>query len=200
MKTRLKVQIAEGNSKLGPSIPCISLPPIKACGNCSKCKSSCYALKAWRMYKQTRAAWRRNFTLVTKHRADYFAQVNNYVTRKEPKFFRWHVSGDILDQNYLEGMKIIAEAHPNTVFLCFTKMFFLNYLRTPSNLKIVFSAWPGLVMPTAARTCMPIAYMHDAENIDSRIPADARQCPGNCESCGMCWSLKPGESVVFHKH
>ena len=35
------VKISNGNAKLG-KIPNISLPPIKACGNCEECKKDCY--------------------------------------------------------------------------------------------------------------------------------------------------------------
>ena len=53
--------ISSGNSKLG-NIPNISLTPIKACGNCSACSADCYALKAYRMYKGTKASWDAFFT------------------------------------------------------------------------------------------------------------------------------------------
>ena len=34
-----------------------------------------------------------------------------------------------------------------------------------------------------------------------RVPKDAIECPGNCESCGMCYELdRLGRDVVFHKH
>jgi len=196
-----KISIAKGNTKLG-GVPNISLPPIKACGNCQGCKKTCYALRAWRMYKQTRAAWSRNHKIALTNPNEYFTQINNFITRTEPRFFRWHVSGDILDQHYLDEMKVIAELHPDTKFLCFTKMYSLNYSLLPTNLKIVFSAWPGVSLGNRSTWFlhMPIAWMYDADNIDARIPKTAKECPGNCETCNACWHLNPGESVVFHKH
>lgn len=50
--------VSNGNSKLG-SIPNISLIPGKDCGDVP-CKAQCYALKAWKQYPETRAAWKRN--------------------------------------------------------------------------------------------------------------------------------------------
>ena len=62
---------------------------------------------------------------------------------------------------------------------------------------ILFSAWPGMAFlnPQGHR----VAWMQDGT--ETRVPADAIACPGNCESCGMCYELERlGHDVVFHKH
>jgi len=186
--------ISNGNAKLG-KIPNVSLPPIKSCGNCSGCSTECYALKSYRMYPTAKASWEANYKLARTNRGNYMITISQYLRKHRPSFFRWHVSGDILDQLYLNSMASLARNYPDTQFLAFTKMYHLNYANMPKNLHIVFSAWPGTNMP---RKNFPIAYMQDGT--ENRVPSDARECPGNCESCGMCWSLKKGESVVFHKH
>src|ERR1035437_875610 len=39
----------------------------------------------------------------------------------------------------------------------------------------------------------------NAADAETRVPADAIACPGNCESCGMCYELERlGHDVVFH--
>ena len=197
-RNKLKVQIAKGNSKIG-LIPTISLPPILACRQDAPCKADCYALKAWRQYTRTRQAWSRNYQLATTLPSTYFDQINNYLIQKTPRFFRWHTSGDILDQSYLDWMVALAKNHPSTNFLCFTKMYELDFKKAPTNLRVVFSMWPCFKAKGINKS-MPKAYMLDDANPDSRVPADVRPCPGHCDTCGMCWSLKQTESVVFNKH
>lgn len=187
------VTIADGNSKLGPKLPNISLPPIKSCGNCEHCKNICYAIKAWKMYKEVRNAWQENMDFAVSDRVDFFSAINLYLSKKQPRFFRWHASGDILDQKYLTGMKWIAQQHPNTKFLVFTKMHHLNFRKLPANLKIVLSIVPGMNR-TLKR--LPKAWLQDGN--ETRIPKTAIECPGSCENCMQCWNLD--RDVYFHKH
>jgi ferredoxin len=189
--------ISTGNSKVG-KIPNMSLPPVVSCGNCEKCKKNCYALKSFKMYPSVRKSWTENFKLAKENPVEFFAVVDAYIEKKKPAFFRWQVSGDILDQNYLDGMVEVARAHKATKFLAFTKMYHLDYANIPENLSIVWSAWPGLEMPTAPEG-IRIAYMQDGT--ETRVPKNALECPGNCESCGLCWTLKKiRRDVVFYKH
>src|ERR1017187_7722550 len=67
----------------------------------------------------------------------------------KPRLFRWHVAGDILSSDYLGGICRIATANPGTHFLAFTKAFdivnrYEDREAVPSNLVIVFSAWPRM--------------------------------------------------------
>jgi hypothetical protein len=51
------------------------------------------------------------------------------------------------------------------------------------------------------RKKLPRAWLYDPDCPDPRIPNDAIWCPGNCESCGMCWDLPNiGKDVVLIKH
>lgn len=190
--------VSNGNSKLG-SIPNISLIPGKDCGDVP-CKAQCYALKAWKQYSEVRSAWRRNSRTAHDNPDAYFAQLRDYLTRKSPRWFRWHVAGDILDQPYLESMKAIAVDFPAIRFLAFTKRHDLDYRKLPANLAIVFSLWPSWGSLSKARKLgLGIAFMQDGT--EKRVPSNAIECPGNCENCAMCWHLKKiGRDVVFHKH
>jgi len=154
------------------------------------------------LYPNTRAAWRRNEQLAKHHPGSYFKQIAVQVTQAKPRLFRWHVAGDIVNTNYLRGMCRIAAANPHTHFLAFSKAFeIVNRYEDreviPSNLVIVFSAWPGMrfLNPYGHR----VAWMQDGT--ETRVPEDAIRCPGNCESCGMCYELERlGHDVVFYKH
>jgi hypothetical protein len=97
----------------------------------------------------------------------------------------------------------IASHNPRTQFLVFTKAFHIvnAYENTgsalPRNLAVIFSAWPGMRIdnPHGHR----IAWMQDGT--EQRVPQNAVECPGNCETCGICFRLpKLRRDVVFQKH
>jgi hypothetical protein len=201
----MKVHITDGNDKLG-AIPNISLPPVLSCLKGVPCaKSGCYAKKFFGR-PSVKKAWMENYKLATRNRVSYFNQIRQYLTRKSPRFFRWHVSGDILDQQYLDIVVGIAKSFPKIKFLVFTKRYDLTFPDLPENLSIVFSMWPGWNPLESESTkwiksnlLLPRAFMQDGT--ETRVPASALECPGNCISCGMCWHLKNlGRDVVFHKH
>ena len=188
-------KISDGNIKLG-DIPNVSMAPVRACGNCAACARTCYALKAYRMYKNTRAAWDHNLNAARTSQKAYFSDISAYIYDKKPRFFRWHVAGDILNQSYLNNMYALARTYPRTKFLAFTKMFKLKYKKRPKNLTIVFSIYPSMNLP---RKKWPRAWMQDGS--EKRIPYNAIECGGDCEFCGKCWDLaKLKRDVYFHKH
>ena len=194
--------IAAQNSKLG-KIPNVSTIPGADCLRGVPCAkiSECYAMKFFNMYPNVRNAWRHNSQLAHKKPETFFNGIRVYVDKKRPRFFRWHVAGDILDQSYLNSMKSIAVEFPETKFLAFTKRYEFDYSNLPSNLSIVFSAWVEKPLPEEMPKDIHIAWVRDAHHLDNRIPKTAIECPGFCESCGMCWNLKTiKRDVVFHKH
>jgi hypothetical protein len=202
MKHEQKISISKGNRKLG-LVMNVSMTPGRSCPRGVPCAGQgCYALKALRLYPGTRAAWRRN-ELIAKHHPDsYFTQIAAQVAKAKPRLFRFHVAGDILNIGYLACMCRVAAANPHTHFLAFSKAFdvvneYEDREVIPSNLVIVFSAWPGMTFlnPHGHR----VAWMQDGT--ETRVPGDAIECPGNCETCGMCYELERlGHDVVFHKH
>jgi hypothetical protein len=191
------ISISPGNIKTG-KIPAISLPPIKTCNVKAGCTNgACYALKAYRLYPSVKQAWNLNLDSFKSSPATYFKAIDAWLTINAPKYFRWHVSGDIPNKRYLDGMVKIAKNHPGIKFLAFTKKYnLLRYIKSVQfNLSIVISSWPGLPLPD---TDFPIAFMQDGT--ENRV-SNAIECPGNCEHCGMCWQLTYiNKNVVFQKH
>jgi hypothetical protein len=182
-------------------VPACSLAPGKTCIPSAPCFKSgkCYALKAFRQYPNTRAAWLRNTELAFRSPAEFCSQLREFFQRKQPAFFRWHVSGDIINQEYLENMKTLAAVAPKTNSLAFTKRHYLDYTRLPKNLSVVFSMWPGLPVPKRRNPRIRYAWYQDGT--ETRIPKTALQCPGSCENCMMCWELhKIGRDVWFAAH
>ena len=196
-----KVSISKGNSKMG-FIPSVSLPPIITCAQGCTCAKKCYAAKLCRIYANTRKAYARNLDILKNDMDNYFIQVK--AAAMVTKYFRFHVSGDIPDMNYLDRMVKLAQELPGTTFLAFTKQYnfvnnFLEYAQIPDNLKIIFSAWPGMEMKNQHN--LPVAHVI----FKGSEPADDwKICGGNCSECACrgvgCWELKKGEHIAFYEH
>jgi len=203
-----KLRISEGNIKLG-RIPSISFPPIVACGRGIPCAKDCYALKAFRQYPATRAAWNHNLEFYNARPIEFFEQLYAYLARKKCTFFRFHVAGDFLSAEYFRACLDTARAFPSTRFLAFTKRADLlprgraRLGTIPRNFSIIQSIWPQWTTGSGrAIPDYPRAYMLDTARPDSRIPPNALRCPGNCETCGACFDIEKiaARAVVFAKH
>lgn len=198
----MKTRISNGNSKLG-TIANISLTPGRTCSAeaCKTCMvDGCYALKAYRMYKNTRNAWDANTELAVNDLPTMEAELLQYFSgANAPRFFRIHVGGDFVTREYAEMWARVALASPHTNFLAFTKQWdHIRGVNFPENVSIVLSAWPGTSIPEDLRALYSVAWMNDGSE---PMPADALECPGNCSTCGVCWSLsKHHIDVFFNKH
>ena len=189
MKHNQQISISNGNRKLG-GVMNISMPPRTCCPAGVPCGDKCYARKAVRLYPHTREAWARNGRIAKRHPDSYFLQIAARVAKAKPRLFRWHVAGDILCEDYLRGMCSIAAENPNTHFLAFSKAFdivngYEDQQTIPGNLVIIFSAWPRMKFDNPHNH--RIAWMQDGT--EPRVPVDAIECPGNCETCGLCYEL-----------
>lgn len=197
-----KVSISKSNSKMG-NIPSVSLPPIVTCKNCESCAKKCYAAKLCRIYPSVRNAYNNNLDLLKEDRATYFSQIEEAATMTT--FFRWHVSGDIIDCDYLDRMCKTARKCKSTHFLAFTKnyedvnAYFANH-KKPRNLQIIFSLpFDGSEINNPHN--LPTAGVI----FKNQVPADNwKICGGNCQECACrgvgCWELKKGETIAFYEH
>ena len=182
------------------AIPSISLPPIVTCAPGCTCAKDCYAAKTCRIYKNVKQSYENNLQALNENRDRYFSEISKACTNS--RFFRYHVSGDILDADYFDRMVKTAEENTYTTFLCFTKKYNIVNEYTgaiPRNLVIIFSEWPGMDMENPKN--FPIAHViFKGES----VPDEWALCPGNCLECAGagagCWNLQPGESVAFPKH
>ena len=198
----MEVKISHGNSKLG-AIPSVSLPSIVTCRVCD-CQKKCYANKLERLRPSVRKAYQHNLDVLTNDPSTYWREVEAVIMMT--RFFRFHVSGDIPNSEYLNNMVEVARRNQHCQILCFTKRFdFVNtYLedRTfPDNLHIIFSGWVGLEMSNPF--LLPEAHVIYRDG-STTASEGAIPCGGNCTECaqteGGCWNLKSGHQVVFHEH
>lgn len=194
------ITISEGNRKMG-YLPSFSTSP-GVTGSCPINCNGCYAMKMERIYTSVRKSYANNLQMAVMHMKETFQAISNYLAAFRPVLFRWHVSGDIMNTAYLENMIKLAAAHPETQFFAFTKQYKIvnKYLDSagpiPENLKVIFSGWVGLPMKNPHG--LPEAWMQDGT--ETRVPADAMHCPGDCQSCQKCAWIENGQSVVFEKH
>lgn len=213
----MKLSISKGNTKLG-KVHNISLPPCHSCAPGVPCAEKCYARKAWVQFLETRAAWLRNWKAWTSDAMGYMETIAQHCADKRVERFRWHVAGDIPSLSYYDGMKIVAQCNPETQFLAFTKNYdAIMAPNRPSNLRLVFSMWPGLrvkgltqdEMLRNVSTAASVAWMVPAvestddwynEQLKSDVNAHSLACSGHCDKCFMCWYMESGSFVAFHEH
>lgn len=204
----LKIHISAGNMKLG-AIMNISLPPVATCSNCGSCSKYCYAVRSYNRFTGTAAGWNENYRLFLTDPMRYFSEISAAV--KLQRFFRWHVSGDIVNGDYLRGMVQVARENPKVEFLAFTKAYQIvnasidNGLTIPANLHLLFSAAPGVEMPNPYRIpeCH-ISFADPAQNTYKGGAEYVHHCTGNCTECAVngcgCFFLKPGDVTIINQH
>ena len=197
------IKLSKGNSKMG-SIPSVSLPAIKTCRQCA-CQEKCYAYKLERLRPAVRNAYQHNLEVLLKEPETYWREVEASVMMS--RFFRFHVSGDIPNQEYLANMVAVAGRNSHCEILCFTKRYeMVNEFiekngELPSNLHMIFSGWIGLDMVNPFS--LPEAHVRYRDG-STTARDDAVECGGNCTECaltaGGCWNLQKGQQVVFNEH
>jgi len=207
---RVKV-IDKGNHKTGVNIPVFNLPPVVTCGgNCSACMHNCYAVKDYTNYRVKAVATNhcRNMVALQRDIEQAFRDIDRFLTRKKPAFFRIHASGDfglIINGDPLRYGRMwydLAAKHPETCFLAFTKCYdiarAIPFNELP-NFELVLSEWTNVLaapedLKNRYRTSRAVNEITDAR--DSEMI-----CPGNCDTCGACWNLsKIGHDVAFEIH
>ena len=197
------LSISKGNSKMG-SIQSISLPSVVTCRSCD-CQKKCYARKLERLRPSVAKAYQRNLDVLQSDPDTYWREVEASIMMS--RFFRFHVSGDIPDLNYLEHMVDISDRNKHCQILCFTKKYEIvnGFIESggeiPVNLHIIFSAWVGLNMVNPFS--FPEAHVRYRDG-STTAKDSAIECGGNCTECattdGGCWILKNGEQVIFDEH
>lgn len=185
----LHVIISKGNRKIGHTMN-VSLLPIFTCANCKKCMEYCYDIKACIQYKNVIKARVNNTVMVKKYMNEYFAQIEKAIQKRRKNFFfRWHVSGDIINEEYLDNMVRIAKKYPHFTFWTYTKNYTCvnNYVSKhgnnrkkaiPANLSIMFSEWQGLPMENHYNFPVFVCIMPD-----EKFRKGYYKCTGNCNDC-----------------
>ena len=200
------VSISRGNRKMG-AIPSVSLPPVVTCAAGCPCAKKCYAVKMCRIYKNVKASYENNLEILYSNPELYWQQVRAAV--KMSRYFRFHVSGDIVDDLYFLDMVYTAQENPHCEILAFTKQYDIvnRYIDShpdglPKNLHVIFSLWdPAWNVRVHNPYDLPkSAVIFKGQNGDEFD----KICGGNCFECACkgtgCWTLKNGETIAFYEH
>lgn len=200
----MNVKISNGNSKMG-KIPSVSFPSLLTCIKCD-CNKICYAHKLEKLRPSVRQSYLHNWNLYKLDRETYWREIE--ATIMLSRFFRFHVSGDIPDQDYIHRMIDIANRNQHCEILCFTKKFDIcnkeiseRKGELPNNLHLIYSGWKNLKMKNPYN--LPEAHVRYRDG-NTSARENAIECNGNCTECAItdrgCWVLKKGEQVVFNQH
>lgn len=210
----LTVSISNANSKMG-NVTSVSLMPFFSCpGRCrGTCAVKCYAAKLANLRPSVLKSYARNQAIAMYRPDVYWAAVDLAI--KSVRYFRFHVSGDILNKDYFNRTIEVSRNNPKTEILMFTKKYEIvnewiaENGELPENLHILFSAWGEME---------PINPYHLPEtNIIPKGESDAwwdlpdnkygntwKICGGNCFNCACrgvgCWQAKKEETIAFKLH
>lgn len=200
----LHVTISGGNVKMG-DVASVSLLPFLTCpARChSTCAGKCYAAKIANLRKNVMESYAKNTALAHKYSALYWHEVNKACAGV--RFFRFHVSGDIINYEYFENMVKCAKNNVHCEMLAFTKNYEVvnkwidNNSDLPENLHVLFSGWANL------KPINPHNLPETNVILKGAAPAENwKICGGNCFDCGCrglgCWQAVKGDVIAFHEH
>ena len=193
------------NSKLGGNIAQVNMPYATSCRKDAPCYKECYCNKGNFRYKNVKNSHMKKYEMYKANPVAFFDKISAELSLCPFKYFRWHASGDIVDEQYLNLMCKLARKHKGTRFLAYTKKYelvneYLDHHRKPSNLVIVLSNWGEEFKPENPHS-LPMSYV-DFGKGDEGIPEFAYPCSGNCGECPgiFCWFMRRNDAVKFHKH
>ena len=196
------VSISKGNIKMG-AVPSVSTLPFITCpGRCKgTCGAECYAAKIANLRTSVLVSYARNTALAMLKPELYWAGIDYAI--KGTRFFRFHVSGDIMNADYFRKMVDAARNNPHCQILTFTKRYEIVNAwiaengGLPENLHILFSGWENLQPENPYK--LPETNVYDTEPREEWL-----LCGGNCFECGCrgvgCWQARTGETIAFRKH
>lgn len=200
----LRVRISNANSKMG-AVSSVSTLPFITCPVCCRetCGAKCYAAKLANLRQSVLKSYAINTALALYRPNIYWQQVNAAICGV--RFFRFHVSGDIINKAYLHHMIDAARNNPHCENLAFTKRFDVvnawidDGNDIPENLHILFSGWTNL-KPVNPHNLPETNVIEKGGE-----PADGwKVCGGNCFNCACrgvgCWQAEKGDTIAFPMH
>lgn len=231
-----QIHISDGNDKMGKGVYNISLLPgsgylrfkgtgkfckgklltnIKGtCGGvCEKCKcmKECYAIKAlMHQHNTCTKAWGENTLLAREDRNRFFSELDRFMWLNLVLVFRWHVSGEIMDEEYFFNMIQLAEKHPETQFYVYTKAYKIvetvgkDMEGFKENFHVLVSIWhknysnpfglPEFIYDDGTEPELEIVPHCPAVN------KDGKETGVTCATCRRCWHVKNGDKIAVYAH
>lgn len=199
-----RVRISAGNTKMG-AVASVSLLPFLTCpSRCAgTCGAKCYAAKLALLRYSVAKPYAINTAMALHRSEEYWQQVGDAM--KGFRFFRFHVSGDIINSRYFAELVKRCEENPHCEVLVFTKRFEIVNAwmdqngALPQNLHLLFSGWSNLKPENPHGLPETTVIERGAEPEETW-----KLCGGNCFTCGCrglgCWQAQSGDVIAFHIH
>ena len=200
------VCISKANAKMG-EIKSISLPPVTTCRPNCPCVKMCYARKIANLRPKTvGASYERNLRILNERPDIFWKSIE--VALLSSTVFRFMVSGDIPNKEFLEREVELIRGNPQCQVVQFTKRYeWVNeYLEKgnelPSNLHLIFSGWKGLQMSNPF--LLPECHVLYKDGTTTAHDGKTFLCSGNCfecfKECKNCFSLEKAEQILIKQH
>lgn len=197
---------SDHNSKVG-AIPSFSVIPLLYCPGCTKeddgCGHVCYALKSAVAHKEELRCYAENTILALKDPDRLWKDIDALL--KVSRYFRFHVSGEILNKDYFDRLVKSVRNNPGCSVLMFSKKpdivnsWIDENGPLPENLRLLLSSWSNFTPENPHN--LPITAVIRENTI---VPDNWKICGGNCEFCACrgcgCWTAKPGDVIAFYEH
>jgi hypothetical protein len=135
-----KTSIANNKRVLNFSLPAYKTESGKTvCPFAKDCIKYCYAQKGNYRYPSVKKGLNKRYEL--SKTKNFVPMMNATITLERPTHVRIHDSGDFYSIEYLNKWLEIAKQNKDVIFYAYTKSikFFINGLKLPENLKIIFS-------------------------------------------------------------
>ena len=199
-----EVSISGKNSKMGEVASVSTLPYLTCPARCKgTCAGECYAAKIANLRKSVLISYSRNTALAIL-KPDLYWQGIRYAMAGR-RFFRFHVSGDIMNEQYFAEMVESCRQNPHCQVLAFTKRFEIVNAwisengSLPENMHLLFSGWDNMRPVNPYHLPETTVYGKDEEPAEEWL-----LCGGCCHECGCrgtgCWKAQTGETIAFRKH
>ena len=203
--------LRSGNKKLGSNVAIWDLPSIITCKY--QCKD-CYALKAERLYKNTRIMRAFHYEIIKqalkdKDKRQYLTDYINVELRHHAMMYkspivRLHASGDLFNAKYLSFWLKIINDNKDIQFYTYTKMYKgkdIDYInKTFDNFNIVKSLIDDKYINYGSLEYLEdVTKVLEAEHKEYFICTygsedNHLQCMQNCKQCLSC------SNILFRKH
>lgn len=175
------------------AMPTFNLPAIKTCPNATDaCLTYCYAQHG--NFNRLQVKERHEFNLTETKKDSFIEQLTKEL--KYRKYFRWHSSGDIYNEEYLDKIYQVILNTPNTFHLIYTRWNGndpkLHYLNTLANCNIFLSYDPGI---TDIKPRLNSAFVHPTLSTCKKQTHKGT----TCRTCLYCYTKQDNPLTVIFK-
>jgi hypothetical protein len=142
-KEGMRLQVSFSNTKLGASIPSISLMSGVTCPEAGpeagNCLPSCYDLSGYGFKPSVAVSRVVNTIMFYRQRMNFMHQMELALAPSYITVMRLEEGGDVPDQTYLDGIFMMGRRHPTKQIFLYTKSIYFNFSNKPDNVFVHFS-------------------------------------------------------------